>query len=54
MSPNEQNEQKPVAKRKAGNNIYTAMLAATTCAVIATAIFVAAQCYFQYGTILGM
>lgn len=51
MSPD---EQKPVVKRKADNNIYTVMLAAATCAVIATAIFVAAQCYFQYGTILGM
>jgi hypothetical protein len=48
MSPQ---QDKPVVKKKAPNNIYTAILAASVCIVLATAVFVAIQCYFQYGTI---
>lgn len=49
MSPD---QQKPEAKRKAVDNIYTAMLAAAVLVVLATSIYVAVECYLQYGTIL--
>jgi len=35
------------------NNLYTAILAVALCVVIASAAFVAFQCYTQYGTIFG-
>ena len=35
----------------APSNIYTIILALALCVVLATAIFVACECYFQYGTI---
>ncbi len=38
-------------KITAPDNIYTVMLAMAFCAVLATAIFVAYQCYTQYETI---
>ena len=36
------------------SNLYTAILAVAFGAVLATAAFVAIQCYGQYGTIFGM
>ncbi|MHC4623539.1 MAG: hypothetical protein ACYS4W_06510 [Planctomycetota bacterium] len=50
MSPNGRNRG---AKAVASNNLYTAILALALCVVLATAIFVACMCWFQYGTILG-
>ena len=41
-------------KITAPDNIYTALLAVAFCAVLATAVFVAYQCYTQYGTIFNI
>lgn len=38
-------------KITAPDNIYTVILAVAFCAVLATAVFVAYQCYTQYETI---
>ena len=38
-------------KVTAPDNIYTVILAVAFCAVLATAVFVAYQCYTQYETI---
>jgi len=38
-------------KITAGDNLYTVILAMAFFAVLATAVFVAYQCYSQYGTI---
>jgi hypothetical protein len=35
-------------------NLYTVIVAAACGAVLATAIFVAYQCYSQYGTLFGI
>ncbi|HNY79013.1 MAG TPA: hypothetical protein PLU87_12775 [Sedimentisphaerales bacterium] len=42
------------AKLSVPSNLYTAILAVALGAVVATAAFVAFQCYSQYGTIFGM
>jgi hypothetical protein len=42
------------AKIAVPSNLYTAILAVAFGAVLATAAFVAIQCYSQYGTIFGM
>lgn len=36
------------------SNLYTAILAVALATVLATAAYVAYQCYTQYGTIFGM
>jgi len=41
-------------KITAPDNIYTVILAVAFCAVLATAVFVAYQCYTQYGTIFNI
>jgi hypothetical protein len=41
-------------KITAPDNIYTVILAMAFCAVLATAVFVAYQCYTQYGTIFSI
>ena len=46
----------PVAQTRARklsipDNLYTVVLAVAFCAVLATAIFVAVQCYRQYETV---
>ncbi len=33
------------------DNLYTALLGIALCIVVATAVFVAYKCYFQYGTL---
>ena len=38
----------------AGNNLYTVILAMAVGVVVATAVFVAYKCYFQYGTVFSM
>jgi len=48
MSPNGQSRGK---KLTVPDNLYTIILALAFCAVLATAGFVAYQCYTQYGTI---
>jgi hypothetical protein len=48
MSPNRQIRGGKVA---ASDNLYTVILALAFCVVLATAAFVAYQCYFQYHTI---
>ena len=35
----------------ASNNLYTVILALALCLVLATVVFVAFKCYFQYETI---
>jgi hypothetical protein len=35
----------------ASDNLYTVILALAFCVVLATATFVAYECYFQYGTV---
>jgi hypothetical protein len=45
MSPDGQ------TRRELSSNIYTIILALALCVVLATAVFVACECYFQYGTI---
>jgi hypothetical protein len=48
MSPDVQTRgAKPVAP----SNLYTVILAVAFCAVLATAVFVACKCYFDYGTL---
>lgn len=42
------------AATSAPSNLYTAILAVAFGAVVATAAYVAFQCYTQYGTIFGM
>ena len=49
MSPNGQARGKKIT---VPDNLYTIILALAFCAVLATAVFVAYQCYTQYGTIL--
>jgi len=41
-------------KITAPDNIYTVILAVAFCAVLATAVFVAYQCYTQYETIFSI
>jgi len=48
MSPVVQNRGKKIT---AADNLYTVVLAVAFFAVLATAAFVAYQCYTQYGTI---
>ena len=48
MSPN---RQKRGGKIIAYSNLYTVILALAFAIVLATAVFVAYKCYFQYGTI---
>jgi hypothetical protein len=48
MSPAAQVRGKKIT---ASDNLYTAILAVAFLAVLATAVFVAYQCYSQYGTI---
>ena len=48
MSPNGQIRGEKVI---ASNNLYTVILALAFCAVLATVMFVAFKCYFQYETI---
>lgn len=48
MSPNGQARGKKVT---VPYNLYTIILALAFCAVLATAAFVAYQCYTQYGTV---
>ncbi len=48
MSPNGQARGKKVT---VPDSLYTVILALAFCAVLATAAFVAYQCYTQYGTI---
>jgi cell division protein FtsL len=48
MSPVGQSRGKKIT---ATDNIYTVILAVAFLAVLATAVFVAYQCYTQYGTI---
>ena len=43
--------QSPGQKITAADNLYTVILAVAFFAVLATAAFVAYQCYTQYGTI---
>ncbi len=38
----------------ASNNLYTVILALAFGTVLATAVFVACTCYFQYGTIFNI
>ena len=47
MSPNEQVR----GGGGIGSNVYTALLLLVLCVVVATAVFVAFKCYFQYDTI---
>ena len=47
MSPNGQARGK---KATVPDNLYTIILAMALCAVLAAAVFVAYQCYTQYGT----
>jgi len=48
MSPNGQARGKKVT---VPDNLYTIILALAFCAVLATAAFVAYQCYIQYGVL---
>jgi len=48
MSPVLQSRGKKIT---ASDNLYTVILAVAFCAVLATAVFVAYQCYTQYDTI---
>ncbi|MHC4644976.1 MAG: hypothetical protein ACYTBJ_05725 [Planctomycetota bacterium] len=41
------------AKAVASSNLYTVVLALAFCIVLATAVFVALKCYWQYATIFG-
>jgi hypothetical protein len=41
----------PNGRRTAVNNLYTAILALATLVVLATAVYVAAKCLSDYGTI---
>jgi len=45
-------ELQTTGKAKAPSNLYTALLAMACGAVVATAGFVAYECYFVYGTLL--
>ncbi|MHC4558116.1 MAG: hypothetical protein ACYTFW_09225 [Planctomycetota bacterium] len=47
MSPNGQTRGKAIT---APDNLYTVILAIAFCVVLATAAFVAYECYTQYGT----
>ena len=38
-------------KRKVASNLYTAILAMAFGVILATAVYVSLECYFQYGTI---
>ncbi len=51
MSPVAQTRTKKVT---IPNNLYTIILAVAFCAVLATAVFVAVQCYRQYGTVFNI
>jgi cell division protein FtsL len=51
MSPVAQSRSKKIT---AADNLYTVILAVAFFAVLATAVFVAYQCYTQYGTIFNM
>ena len=48
MSPVVQSRSKKIT---AADNLYTVILAVAFCVVLATAVFVAYQCYTQYETI---
>ena len=48
MSPDRQIRGEKIT---AANNLYTVILAVAFCVVLATAAFVAYECYFQYGII---
>jgi hypothetical protein len=48
MSPVVQSRGKKIT---AADNLYTVILAVAVCVVLATAVFVAYQCYTQYDTI---
>jgi hypothetical protein len=48
MSPDGHN---PGGKATASSNLYTVILALALGVVVATAVFVAYKCYFQYNTI---
>lgn len=48
MSPD---DRKYSPRPAASSNIYTAILALAFCLVLATAVFVAYKCYFQYAVI---
>lgn len=48
MSPNGQARSKKIT---VPDNLYTIILALAFCVVLATAAFVAYQCYSQYGTL---
>ena len=48
MSPVAQSRGKKIT---AADNLYTVILAVAFCVVLATSVFVAYQCYTQYGTI---
>ncbi len=48
MSPNGQTRG---GKVTASDNLYTVILALAFCVVLATAVFVAYKCHFQYDTI---
>ena len=50
MSPNGQ----PVGLKAAANNLYTVILALAFAVVLATVVFVAYKCYFQYEIIFKM
>jgi cell division protein FtsL len=51
MSPIAQSRGKKIT---ASDNLYTVVLAVAFLAVLATAVFVAYQCYSQYGTIFNI
>lgn len=48
MSPKGQSR---VGKVLAPSNLYTVILALACCVVFVTAVFVAFECFFQYGTV---
>ena len=42
----------PAKKTTASNNLYTAILALSLAISLATAVFITAKCWIDYGTIL--